>query len=261
MSNLFFTEQRDTEGDVIYDEQQQSDTTSAEAFLVANSTLTATLKFYTVDTSANLIARSTLTATLRSIRSRMSVNLIARSQLTASLKSIKSTMDAGLSSTATLVARLMSIENPINVLSANLVASSTLSARLFTELESNIPIGAIVKAVPTDSEKLQIVRYRGDTYADSFFVFDDRNGNLLDLTGCELRMTLATKRNPTSDDIVYVIVGYVDRDSKGLVYFTPTAEQADRVGFYYWDIQLREAQGTVRTLVAASYVYKSDITA
>ena len=108
---------------------------------------------------------------------------------------------------------------------------------------------------------MQINRIRGDTYADSLIVSNDSAGETANLSGCSLLMTLNTVRNPTDNSTqVYQIVGEIVDAEAGIVEFIPTAEQADNVGLFYYDIQMLDAQGIRRTLVKDVYQYIQDIT-
>lgn len=105
---------------------------------------------------------------------------------------------------------------------------------------------------------MQLERVRGDTSAD---VITLKSGNTpVDLTGCSALMTLNTLRNPPDNSTqVYQVVGVISLFDSSIS-FSPTAEQADLVGFFYYDIQLTDATGAIRTLVKDAYVYTQDIT-
>ena len=109
---------------------------------------------------------------------------------------------------------------------------------------------------------MKIERVRGDTYADSFTVTNSRTNAPADLTGCQFLMTLSSVSNPVDEsDQLYQLVGEIDDDpTTGVVNFAPTAEQADLVGYFFFDIQMIDTLGIVRTLVKDTYTYVQDIT-
>lgn len=282
MANVIFAQQRDLNGNAVFANQVHPDTVAIGAILTSSASVLADLslikvslraglqsttslssemKFFEIKVAAGLSATSTMSGTLVLAQSTFRTTLNSRGAVSAQLALVKSTMSATLGSTASVRARTGEVKNPNNILSTTFKVVSTAWAKLYTTLDSKIPDGAIVEAVPSEAEHKHIIRYRGDTYADSFFVFNDRTGDMIDLAGCVLRMTLATKRVPkNAEDIVYTLNGAVDPFEIGKVYFTPTESQADRVGFYWYEIELREPNGTVRTVLSAKYVYKQDIT-
>ncbi len=108
---------------------------------------------------------------------------------------------------------------------------------------------------------MQINRYRGDTDSDSFMIANSRTGEVVDLTGCSFKLTVNTQRNPTdSSQVVYQLTGFVSDPLTGIVEFQPNSTQADNVGLFYYDVQMVDGNGIVRTLVKDVYVYEEDIT-
>lgn len=108
---------------------------------------------------------------------------------------------------------------------------------------------------------MQIDRVRGDTYADQITVKNYRTGAVVDLTNCTLTLTLNSERNPTDATTqIFQITGVVDNPATGVATFTPTTEMVNRVGLYYYDIQLIDGNGIIRTLVKDVYQFTQDIT-
>lgn len=106
---------------------------------------------------------------------------------------------------------------------------------------------------------MQITRYRGDTGPDKILISKD--GAATDLTGSTVYMTLNTKKNPTDTvDQVYQLIGSVTTPTSGIVEFSPSAAQADRVGLFYYDIQITDAVGNKITVAKDVYQYVQDIT-
>ena len=107
---------------------------------------------------------------------------------------------------------------------------------------------------------MQIDRYRGDTYADKFMV-SVVDGSVANLTNCQIRLTVSSDKNPKdSSTQIYQIVGTVDDPSSGVVEFLPNPSQVDRCGMFYYDIQITDADGIIRTVAKDVYMFHQDIT-
>jgi hypothetical protein len=106
---------------------------------------------------------------------------------------------------------------------------------------------------------MTIKRYRGDTGADRVLI--SVNGEVADLTGSTVVMTLSTQNNPIdSSTQVYQLTGTWDDPTSGIVEFSPSTIQADNVGYFYYDIQLTNQAGVVFTVDKGSYQFIQDIT-
>jgi flagellar basal body rod protein FlgC len=74
-------------------------------------------------------------------------------------------------------------------------------------------------------------------------------------------MTLNSVRNPVdSATQVYQVTGVVTDPATGEVYFSPTEEQADQAGFFYYDVQMTDSYGAITTLMKDVYFYSESIT-
>ena len=108
---------------------------------------------------------------------------------------------------------------------------------------------------------MDIERYRGDTAADSILVVNETTGTPANLTGSTLVMTLDSKRNPTdSSTQVYQLTGVSSSPISGVVEFSPSLVQSNLIGLYYYDIQLTDSNGLIRTISKGTYQYLQDIT-
>ncbi len=108
---------------------------------------------------------------------------------------------------------------------------------------------------------MQIDRTRGDTIPDVFTVTTESTGLVTNLTGCELILTLDTQKNPVDESTqAYQLEGTWDDAALGIVTFSPTLEQADKLGLFYYDVQMTDGFGKVVTLVKGVYQYTQDIT-
>ena len=107
---------------------------------------------------------------------------------------------------------------------------------------------------------MQIERKRGDTYADEFVVTDKRTWEPANLAGCTCLLTLDSRSAPDdSSTQVYQLVATV-RPTEGVIEAAPSASQADQVGTFYFDLQLTDATGKVRTIASGTYIYIQDRT-
>lgn len=107
---------------------------------------------------------------------------------------------------------------------------------------------------------MQIERKRGDTYADEFVVTDKRTWEPANLAGCSCLLTLDSRSAPDdSTTQIYQLVGTL-KHLDGVIEFAPSAEQANRVGTFYYDLQLTDATGKVRTIASGTYIYIQDRT-
>lgn len=108
---------------------------------------------------------------------------------------------------------------------------------------------------------MQIDRVRGDTYADEFVIKNVRTGAVIDVTGCTAVLTVNSDRNPTdASSQIFQITGILSDPEAGVVQFSPTTEQADQVGTFYYDIQLTDSDGIIRTIMKDVYSFTQDIT-
>ncbi len=106
-----------------------------------------------------------------------------------------------------------------------------------------------------------ITRFRGDTIADDVLI-QTADGNPINLTGYTVVMTINKRENPTDTaDQVYQITATIPNPLTGVARFTPTTLQANQPpGIYYFDIQLTDDVGVIRTAVKGRYIYVQDIT-
>ena len=106
-----------------------------------------------------------------------------------------------------------------------------------------------------------ITRYRGDTAADEITV-QTSAGAAVDVAGFTFVMTVSSLENPpdgTSE--LYNITGTITGAAAGQVEFVPSALQADqKPATYYYDIQMTDAGGRIKTIAKGAYVYTQDIT-
>lgn len=106
-----------------------------------------------------------------------------------------------------------------------------------------------------------ITRRRGDTYGNEFQIISETTGQPLDITGFSFLLTVDPEPDPlNSDNNVFQITGTITGAATGLVEFAPNATQADNLGAYYYDIQMTDDSGRIRTIQTGKYLLVQDIT-
>lgn len=105
-----------------------------------------------------------------------------------------------------------------------------------------------------------ITRTRGDTYPFTV-TFVDSAGAVLDLTGASFVLTVNAEEDPTATQLPeFSLVGVVAAPLTGVVQFTMSESDADRFGLFYYDIQMTDVQGYVRTMMRGTFEMRQDIT-
>jgi hypothetical protein len=104
-----------------------------------------------------------------------------------------------------------------------------------------------------------ITRSRGDTYPIEILV--TANGAPLDVTSATFKLTVDPSKAPVDDSAnLFSLTGVVTDGPAGAVAFTPTAMQADRVGKFYYDVQMVDGSGAIRTVLSGKFTLTQDIT-
>jgi hypothetical protein len=105
-----------------------------------------------------------------------------------------------------------------------------------------------------------ISRYRGDTAADQFTI--TRDGTAVDITGCSFKLTVNSEKDPVDATTqLFTVDGTITGAAAGEVEFAPDATQADQSpGRYYYDVQMTDATGAIRTAAKGVYRILQDIT-
>ena len=107
-----------------------------------------------------------------------------------------------------------------------------------------------------------LTRARGDTYADEIQIMSSTTGLALDITGFSFLLTIDPDRFPTgSGNNLYQLTGVITDAANGLVEFAPSAVQADQTpGRYWYDVQMTDNTGRIRTIQSGRYTFTQDIT-
>ncbi|RLE26511.1 MAG: hypothetical protein DRJ50_00780 [Actinobacteria bacterium] len=110
------------------------------------------------------------------------------------------------------------------------------------------------------SQEKGIQRRRGDTKPIQLTIRED--GAVKDITDCTFLLGVNALSEPTDDDDPeFVLVGAIyGLPANGVVRFPMTPTQADRVGTYYYDVQLTDADGAVDTPLHGLFVMVQDRT-
>jgi len=111
------------------------------------------------------------------------------------------------------------------------------------------------------AQNLPIERKRGDTYRIRI-TFTQSDGSPLDLTNSTLKMTVSPIAAPDeSHDALFEIAGsIVAPATDGVADFELTGTQADNVGDFYYDVEMTDVSGSVRTILEGPFVMTQDIT-
>jgi hypothetical protein len=105
-------------------------------------------------------------------------------------------------------------------------------------------------------------RDRGDTYADELKIISSATNQAIDITNYSFVLTLDSLRNPEDESThIYSIIGQITNPEQGVVEFTPTVDQSNQPpAVYFYDIQMTDSVGRVRTIQKGKYKYMQDIT-
>lgn len=106
-----------------------------------------------------------------------------------------------------------------------------------------------------------ITRYRGDTAADEFTIQDEA-GQPVNITSCSFILSVNTLKNPPDGTTeLFRVTGTILDAPNGVVEFTPSSLQANQSpGKYFYDVQMTDAGGRIRTIDKGLYKFLQDIT-
>ena len=112
------------------------------------------------------------------------------------------------------------------------------------------------------SQSIQIVRFRGDTYRLRITFTNADTGEPIDVTGAVLLLTVNSVAAPVdaTDQLLQITGVNFGAGTDGVVDFTPTTDDADNVGDFFYDVQMTGSGGEIRTLLKGQFVMMQDIT-
>lgn len=102
---------------------------------------------------------------------------------------------------------------------------------------------------------------RGDTFVRTLY-FEDENGNALDITGWTIYFTVKKSIDDSDDDAIIKkdITSHTDPENgKSELELTPT-ETAQSPGTYCFDIQIKDTQGKILTILEGEIIFTKDVT-
>lgn len=106
-----------------------------------------------------------------------------------------------------------------------------------------------------------ITRKRGDTYSEVFSLTSTATRKPLNLTGYSFKLTVDENKAPADASTkLFEIAGTILDAAGGKVEFAPSAPQADHVGSYFYDVQMIDGAGRIRTVVTGKFKFVQDIT-
>ena len=101
----------------------------------------------------------------------------------------------------------------------------------------------------------RLERRRGDTYSIPVIVKISKAA--IDITGYTFKMSVSSTADPA--DVVFTSTGVIDSASAGTAHFPITAENADRVGTLYFDMQVTDAGGYLHTPIVGEIKFTQDL--
>lgn len=108
---------------------------------------------------------------------------------------------------------------------------------------------------------MKITRYRGDTDPISMTITNNSTGSPANLTGSTVKLTTNTKANPTdSSTVLFQLTGISSDPLTGVVEFMLSDTDADKVGTFYYDVELTKNDGKKSTIVKGVIEFTQDIT-
>ena len=108
-----------------------------------------------------------------------------------------------------------------------------------------------------------ITWYRADSFPIELTLTNKLTKMAIDITGYSFLFTVNSIEDPPDDtDQVFQVAGVLDADpTTGKVSFTPTkTDTAQPIATYYYDVQMTDGSGNVRTIAKFRFFIHQDIT-
>ena len=105
--------------------------------------------------------------------------------------------------------------------------------------------------------------FRGDSYPLTLTIKNKKTKEVIDITGYSFILTVDSEKDPvnTSTKIFSVVGVLSDTPINGVVTFTPSALATNFINnMYYFDIQMTDASGNIRTIAKYKWKQSQDIT-
>ena len=104
--------------------------------------------------------------------------------------------------------------------------------------------------------RADINRYRGDTKDLVMKLTQDKQ--IFDLTGFSAVLGVNVEENPTEDNCAFKATATADA-AAGTLTFPFAAEDVNRVGDFYYDVQLTDGAGKISTIRKGKMIFSQDI--
>lgn len=106
-----------------------------------------------------------------------------------------------------------------------------------------------------------ITRKRGDTYSQKFIIKSKTTGLVIDITGYSFLLTVDPEKYPVSNaNNLFQIIGTITDAAAGEMEYPFTTSEADNLGKYFFDAQLTDDAGKIRTFDAGKFKFIQDVT-
>lgn len=105
--------------------------------------------------------------------------------------------------------------------------------------------------------------YRGDGYPFELTILAKGTTTAIDITGYSFKLTVDETKDPEDDSTkLFDVDGVLDGDpTTGKVSFTPTSVNTDlEPDGYFYDVQMTDGSGNIRTIAKAKWKIVQDIT-
>jgi hypothetical protein len=120
-----------------------------------------------------------------------------------------------------------------------------------------------------NESEINLCRFRGDTYPAKFRATNEGSPQVLDITSYAFLMTVNSVKSPDANsspivgDQKFQITGTITDAATGRFEFQYTGSPAPQLldpGTYYYDVQMTDGTGDIRTIIKGKYTIKQDIT-
>lgn len=114
-------------------------------------------------------------------------------------------------------------------------------------------------ALSTEVTDTEICRKRGDTFTIEITVTNKTTGAVEDVTGNSFTLSVSPEDSPTAPLYEFQSTGVIVDAANGRVDFPISVSDADRVGFFFFDIEMLGG-GLKTTIMGGTFEFTQDIT-
>jgi len=113
----------------------------------------------------------------------------------------------------------------------------------------------------TMTAKIDIERFRGDTAPIVIQLVDSASSPIGDaIGGATFLMTVSPEQWPTTGTPLFQVAGTSIDDTAKTVNFEISLANADNLGAFYYDVQMTDSAGVIRTILSGLMLFEQDIT-